>query len=135
MSGNLREPVCCCGLSCDACGIYQGKLKDAAENLRTTIRTFGIDSIALKFVSLEPAFAHYAEFEKVLDGFTKLFANCQGCSIGDGDPHCVIRECCQQKAHNTCIECYDLDDCDKLKTRVLLHHCVMKTLEAKNLHR
>ncbi|MFH0896576.1 MAG: hypothetical protein V1850_00810, partial [Candidatus Bathyarchaeota archaeon] len=86
MSENLKEPVCCCGLSCDACGIYQGKIKDAVENLRNVIRTFGIDTIALKFVDLEPAFQHYDEFEKVLDGFTILFGSCQGCFVGDGDP-------------------------------------------------
>lgn len=121
-----------CGL-CHACGIYQGKTKQVAENLQKVIRTYGIDRVALKFVDWEPAFKHYAEFEKVLDGLVKLFGDCNGCFAGDGDPECAVRECCRQKAYVGCIECYDLDTCERLRERVLLQHCIINTLKAKKI--
>ena len=36
-----------CGLYCGACGIYQGRVKDAVESLRKIIGAYGFD----KYVS------------------------------------------------------------------------------------
>jgi len=121
-----------CGL-CNACGIHLGKTRHAAENLQKVIRTYGIDRVALKLVDLEPAFEHYAEFEKVLDSFVKFFSDCNGCLVGDGDPQCTVRECCKQRAYNTCIECLDLDTCERLRGRVLFQQCIINTLKTKKL--
>ena len=120
----------CCEL-CHACGIYLGKTKQAAENLQKVIKTYGVDRVALKLVDLEPSFEHYYEFEKVLDGFVKFFSNCSGCFANDGDPECTVRECCKQRKYVSCIECHDLDECEKLRGRVLFQQCIINTLKAK----
>lgn len=121
-----------CGL-CHACGIYLGKTRQAAENLQKVIRSYGVDRVALKLVDLEPAFEHYAEFEKVLDGFVRFFGDCSGCFVGDGDPECTVRECCREKAYATCIECHDLDTCERLRGRVLFQQCIINTVKAKKI--
>ncbi|MEM2058924.1 MAG: hypothetical protein QXO76_11855 [Thermoproteota archaeon] len=46
MSKNPRELVGYCGLYCGACGIYQGRIKLAVENLRKVINAYGFDRIA-----------------------------------------------------------------------------------------
>jgi hypothetical protein len=64
-----KDLVSYCGLYCGACGIYQRRIKQAVENLRNVIEAYGFDKIYSELVNYEPAFQHYAEFEKVLDGF------------------------------------------------------------------
>ena len=120
-----------CGLYCSACGIYQGKIKQTVENLRKAISTYGVDKIALEFVNWEPAFQHYAEFEKVLEGFVKIFGSCSGCVAGGGDPSCMIRDCCKQKAYTTCVECIEMDTCEELRTTALFQRCIIKTLRSQ----
>ncbi len=114
LSGNNMKLVGYCGLYCGACGIQQGRIKQAAENLRKTIYAYGFNKFAPELAKYEPAFQHYAEFEKVLDGFVKLFGECQGCVDGGGDPSCVVRQCCRQKSYVTCVECTEMDTCEKL---------------------
>jgi len=104
-----------CGLYCGACGIYQGRIKQAVENLRKVIGVYGFDKIASELANWEPAFKHYAEFEEVLDGFVKFFGDCPGCVAGGGDPSCVVRECCKQKAYATCAECVEMGTCEKVQ--------------------
>lgn len=107
-----------CGLYCGACGIHQGRIKQAVENLRKIISAYGFDKIATELANWEPAFQHYTEFEKVLDGFVKVFGDCPGCIAGGGDPNCAVRECCKQKAYATCAECVEMDTCEKLQQLV-----------------
>ena len=114
MGKSPRELVGYCGLYCGACGIYQGRIKEAVENLRKVIGAYGFDKIAPELAKWEPAFKNYAEFEKVLDGFVKIFGECQGCIAGGGDPGCVIRKCCSQKGYVTCVECIGMDTCEKI---------------------
>jgi len=63
----------------------------------------------------EQSLQHYAEFEKVMDGLIKLFGECPGCVGGGGDPNCAIRQCCQQKKFTTCVECAEIEKCEKLR--------------------
>ncbi len=114
MSVAPRELVGYCGLYCGACGIRQGRIRQAVENLRKVVSAYGFDKAAPELAKWEPAFGHYAEFEKVLDGFAKLLGNCPGCVAGGGDPGCVVRQCCKQKAYATCAECGEMDTCEKL---------------------
>ncbi|MHA1711713.1 MAG: DUF3795 domain-containing protein [Candidatus Freyarchaeota archaeon] len=107
-----------CGLYCGACGIYQGRIKQAVENLRKVISAYGFDKMASKLANWEPAFQHYTKFERVLDGLVKLFGSCLGCVAGGGDPNCAIRECCKQKTYTTCAECVEMDTCEKLQRYV-----------------
>jgi len=107
-----------CGLYCGACGIHQGRIKQAVENLRKTIYAYGFNKIAHELVKYEPAFQHYEEFEKVLDGFEKTFGECPGCFAGGGDPSCIIRLCCKQKGYAVCVECAEMGTCKKLLSQV-----------------
>jgi len=113
-----RELVGYCGIFCGACGIYQGRIKEAVENLRKVIGAYGFDKIGPELAKWNPAFKNYAEFEQVLDGFIKLFSECPGCVVGGGNPDCVIRPCCSPKKYATCIECVEMDTCEKLLREV-----------------
>jgi len=106
-----------CGLYCGACGIYQGRIKQAVENLRKIMGYYGFDKIASELMTWEQSFQHYAEYEKVLDGIVKLFGECPGCVSGGGDPNCSIRQCCAPRGYATCAECGDLEECPKLWRR------------------
>ncbi len=115
---NPSKLVGYCGLYCGACGIHQGRIKQAAENLRRVIGAYGFDKMAPELAKWEPAFKCHPEFEKVLDGYVKLFGDCPGCVSGGGDPSCQVRECCRQKAYASCAECSEMDTCEKLKRYV-----------------
>lgn len=104
-----------CGLYCGACGIYQGKIKQAVENLRKVIKAYGFDKIASDLAKWEPAFQYYGECEKVLDGWVKIFGECPGCVAGGGDPNCAVRECCKEKFYATCAECVEMEKCEKVR--------------------
>jgi hypothetical protein len=123
-----------CGLYCGACGIYQGRIRQAVENLRSVIDAYGFDKIAPELAKWEPALQHYAEFEKVMDGFVKLFGECPGCIGGGGNPSCVMRECCKQKAYTTCAECAEMETCEKLgyEPRVLEE---LRKIKAVGVHK
>jgi hypothetical protein len=114
MSGN-RNLIGYCGLYCGACGIRQGKVKEAAGNLRKVIGAYGFDKIMPELAKWEPSMQHYAEFDKVMDGLVKLFGECPGCAAGGGDPTCVIRQCCQPKGYVACVECKEMETCEKLR--------------------
>ena len=105
LSDNQKKLVGYCGLYCGACGIHQGRIKQAVENLRKTIYAYGFNKFAPELAKYEPAFQHCAEFEKVLDGFVKTFGECPGC---------IVRQCCRQKGYAICVECTEMDTCEKL---------------------
>ena len=115
MSGGPRNLVGYCGLYCGACGIHQGKIKQAVENLRGVIGAYGFDKIMPELAKWEPAFQHYPEFENVMNGLTKMFGECPGCIGGGGDPECAVRECAKQKAYTTCAECAEMEKCEKIQ--------------------
>jgi len=115
LSKSPRDLVGLCGLYCGACGIYQGRIKQAVENLRKVISAYGFDRMASELANWDPAFKNYAEFEKVLEGFVKLLGECPGCIAGGGDPNCVVRQCCRQKGYATCVECIEMNTCEKLQ--------------------
>lgn len=115
MKDTAESLVGYCGLYCGACGIYQGKIKSAVENLRRVIGAYGFDKFMPELAKWEPAFQHYAEFEKVMDGLAKMFGECPGCLGGGGNPDCAVRNCCKQKAYVTCAECSEMETCEKLR--------------------
>lgn len=104
-----------CGLYCGACGIRQGRIKQAVANLRKVIEAYGFDKVMPELAKWEPAFQHYPEFERVIGGLVSLFGECPSCNAGGGDPTCAVRECCRQKAHVTCAECDEMEMCEKVK--------------------
>ncbi|MBO3797275.1 MAG: DUF3795 domain-containing protein [Thermoproteota archaeon] len=62
-----------------------------------------------------PGLKNYAEFERVLDGFFRLFGECPGCVAGGGNTDCIVRQCCKQKDYVTCVECTEMYTCEKLR--------------------
>ena len=103
-----------CGLFCNACGIRQGKIKTAVNNLRGILATYGFDKIMPELSSWEPSFKHYKEFDQVMDGLVKMFGDCPGCPQGGGDPNCKVRSCVNQKGYRTCAQCSETETCEKL---------------------
>ena len=115
MSENPKNLVGFCGLYCGACGIYQRKIKEAVENLRSVITAYGFDKVMPELAKWEPSFQHYPEFESVMNGLTKLFGECPGCIGGGGDPECAVRQCAKQKGYATCAECDAMETCEKVQ--------------------
>ena len=115
MAGNPKNLVGYCGLYCGACGIYQGKIKQAVENLRGLLGAYGFDKAMPELSKWEPSFQHYAEFEKVNDALVKLFGSCPNCVGDGGDPSCAVRQCCKQKGYATCAECDEMGTCSRLQ--------------------
>ena len=103
-----------CGLYCKACGINQGKIKAAVDNLHGLVASYGFDKIMPELAQWEPRFNHYKEFEQVMNGLVKMFGDCPGCLQGGGDPNCKVRSCAKQKDYRTCTECSEAEKCDKL---------------------
>ncbi len=114
MSEGTKSLVGYCGLYCGACGIYQGRIRQAVENLNKVIRAYGFDKVAPELAKWEPALKHYKEFEQVMEGLINLFGGCPGCVGEGGNPTCEIRICCKQKGYSICVECVDMDSCKKL---------------------
>ena len=104
-----------CGLYCGACGIQQGKIKTAVDNLLKPIKTYGFDKIADQLANWEPAFKHHKEFEQVLEAYKKLFGECPCCIQGGGDPECKVRICAKEKGYTTCVECREMATCQPLE--------------------
>lgn len=111
---NLASLVGHCGLYCNACGIRQGKIKDAVECLRGILSSYGFDKIMPELSNWEPSFEHYGEFDKVMSGLVKMFGSCPGCLNGGGDPDCKVRSCARQAGYATCAECSENQNCEKL---------------------
>lgn len=114
MSKHLGNLVSYCGLYCGACGIYQGKIKQAVESLRNVIGAYGFDKISSELAKWEQSFQHYSEFEKVMGGLIKLFGECPGCVDGGGNPSCLIRECCMEKEYVMCSDCAKMNTCNRI---------------------
>lgn len=106
--------VAYCGLHCNACRIRQGKIKEAVNNLRDIIASYGFDRIMPDLAKWEPSFEHYSGFKQVMDGLVKIFGYCAGCLENGGDPNCKVRSCARQKGYRTCTECDEAKSCQKL---------------------
>jgi hypothetical protein len=105
-----------CGLYCPACGIYQGKMKDAANELRRIISAYGLEKEMGALSKVQPAFTNYDKFESVLEALSGFFGSCSNCREGGGPPDCRIRNCAKDRGYSICIDCADMDKCDVLKS-------------------
>ncbi|UCG45737.1 MAG: DUF3795 domain-containing protein [Candidatus Bathyarchaeota archaeon] len=111
---NSADFVGHCGLYCNACGIRQEKIKDAANNLQGLITYYGFDKVMPDLVKYEPSLKNYDKFAEVLDGLVNLFGDCPGCMHEGGDPGCKVRACAKQKGYRTCAECKEIKTCENL---------------------
>ncbi len=103
-----------CGLYCDGCKVRRGEIKDAVNNLRGIIASYGFDKIMPELANWEPRFKHYEEFNQVMDGLVNLFGYCPGCLKNGGDPNCKVRLCAREKGYRTCTECGEAQSCQKI---------------------
>ncbi|MDQ1279889.1 MAG: hypothetical protein QG670_1151 [Thermoproteota archaeon] len=131
LNKKISNSLSYCGMHCTACGIHKGDVRKAVENFQQVLQKYGVERITKKFVDVEPSFKHYESFVEVLNGLANLFGDCSGCFSGDGDPNCSIRVCCIQRAPATCVECIELDTCERLRTSVLAQQCIVNTLRVK----
>jgi len=115
LASSSKNLVGYCGLYCGACGIYQGRIKQAVENLRKVIGAYGFDKMMPELAKWESSLQYYPEFEKVMDGLVTLFGQCPACAGGGGDPACAVRECCKQKGYTVCVQCGEMDGCKTLE--------------------
>jgi hypothetical protein len=111
---NPADFVGYCGLYCNACRIRQGKMKEAVDNLRNAIASYGFDKIMPDLAKWEPGFKQYEGFKQVMEGLVKMFGYCAGCLDNGGDPNCQVRLCARQKGYRTCTECAEAKSCQKL---------------------
>jgi len=103
-----------CGLYCNACGIRQGKIKTAVNNLREIVAYYGFDKAMPELAKWEPTLKYYNEFNQVMNGLVKMFGDCPSCLQGGGDPNCKVRKCAKQKGYRTCAECSEAETCENL---------------------
>jgi len=100
--------------------MYQGKFTKAVQDLRNLLAAYGFDKSYSDLAKWEPAFKNYKEFEGVMDGIVRLFGSCPGCISSGGDPNCLVRVCCKQKARATCAKCAEINDCQVAQGRLQL---------------
>jgi hypothetical protein len=124
-----------CGLYCNACGIRQGKIKNAVDNLHNIIAGYGFDKIMPELSQWEPSLKHYSEFEQVMSGLVKLFGDCPGCLQGGGDPNCKVRSCAKQKGYRTCTECNEAIDCENLNPYRRYYEVALKSIKQNDIRK
>jgi hypothetical protein len=109
------ETIAYCGLCCLDCHAYQQKIPDLARDLRKELRSSKYQKFAEFFstTSYGKGFKNYKECYEVLRNMVKFRCN-KGCRNGGGNPYCVIRKCCQKKAHEGCWECDTFETCQLL---------------------
>jgi Protein of unknown function (DUF3795) len=108
VDGNL---IAYCGLYCDDCFGYKGKVADLARDLRKELRQAKFEE-AVKGIPFKE-FQHYNECYEVLGAMVRLRCK-SACRGGGGNPFCKIRKCCQKKEVEGCWECGDFETCGKL---------------------
>ncbi len=94
----MENPISCCGLNCSSCDAYIATINDDNDLRASTV----------------------VKWQKMFDSPFILpeDINCLGCRE-DGIKlehcyNCEIRVCVAEKGFNTCINCNDMDLCDKL---------------------
>ena len=105
-----------CGLYCNDCHGYNGKIPDLARDLRKELRQNHYDKFAsfISTYSFGKDFKNYDECYKVLGAMVKFRCR-KGCQNGGGSPFCKIRKCAQKKELEGCWECEKFENCKELK--------------------
>jgi len=106
-----------CGGYCGNCWIRNGKIREMAKTLQGTLRGWAVPERAKALASLEPAAAHFGEFEGVLDWIQAQ--TCQGCRAPGsrclwGDATCLVRDCAREEKATGCFECAEEKSCEKI---------------------
>jgi len=104
-----------CGLYCDDCHGYNGRIPDLARDLRKELRESKYDKFAgfISTYSFGKDFKNYDDCYKVLGAMVKFRCK-RGCRSGEGSPFCKMRKCCQKKELEGCWVCDEFENCEKL---------------------
>ena len=104
-----------CGLYCDDCHGYNGRIHDLARDLRKELRESKYDKFAgfISTYSFGKDFKNYDDCYKVLGAMVKFRCK-RGCRSGEGSPFCKMRKCCQKKELEGCWVCDEFENCEKL---------------------
>ena len=112
MTVGSSELVAYCGLCCEDCFGYKGRIADLAKELRQELRQEKFDIMAKGIPFRE--FDHYDECYQVLGALVRL--RCKpGPPPAGGNPFCPVRKCVQKKEYAGCWECNDFASCSKLE--------------------
>ena len=105
-----QDLIAYCGLCCEDCFGYQGRIADMARDLRKELRKAKFARVAegIPF----PEFKHYKECYEVLGALVRL--RCKKACRGGGNPFCRIRKCCQKKGIQGCWQCAEFESCPEL---------------------
>ena len=114
-----------CGLDCSRCFGYKKTISEAAKELRRTMRK---ERMKEAWAGM-PFLGDYASFKKSLDALAGL--GCRGCREGGGNPWCKIRTRCRKRGYESCAQCDEFQQCEKLTILVPYH----KDEHLKNLRR
>lgn len=121
-----------CGLFCEDCHGFNGRIPDLARDLRKELREAHYDKFAsfISSYSFGKDFKQYDECYKVLGAMVKFRCR-KGCRNGGGSPFCKIRKCAQKKGVDGCWECPEFETCKELQFLEPVHGDAHK----KNLRR
>jgi len=111
-----------CGLCCEDCHGFNGRIPDLARDLREELRKSRYDKFA-GFISqwgFGKDFKGYDECYKVLGAMVKFRCK-KGCKGGGGSPFCKIRKCAQEKGFEGCWLCSGFETCEKLEFLAPVH--------------
>jgi hypothetical protein len=104
-----------CGLYCEECPWYEGKIASFARDLRKELRNTRFDVLA-KFVGKFPRFAVFRGYPKcydVLGAMVKMRCS-RICREGGIELSCKIRKCGQKRELEGCWECGEFEKCETL---------------------
>ncbi len=106
-----KNLIAYCGLFCNDCFGFNGKVADLARDLRKELRESKFDKLVDGIPFKE--FKHYRECYECLGAMVRLRCK-SACRGGGGNPFCKVRKCCQKKKIEGCWECDEFETCGKL---------------------
>ena len=111
-----KDLITYCGLSCEDCFLYKGKIADLSRDLRKELRMVKFDNQA-ELMSQKSFFAvltNYKQCNEVLGALVKF--RCKRACRGGGPPFCKIRNCCQKRGFEGCWQCDEFETYAKLES-------------------
>ncbi|MFC1803887.1 DUF3795 domain-containing protein [Thermoproteota archaeon] len=107
---DVKNQVGPCGITCGTCFLGDGSIANSAKTTIDYINMIGIKEWAPMVP--DGSDLNWDETEKTLNWMTK-YAYCDGCEKGGGPPNCTIRICANEKGHELCNMCSEIDECNK----------------------
>jgi hypothetical protein len=107
---DLLRRIAPCGLDCGRClDNPDSPIGFHARELRRELGGFGLR--AAFFTALDPAFAAYADFERLLERLGK--GSCRNCREGAClFADCRVKDCVKERGVDFCFACDRFDACD-----------------------